>query len=72
MEMDLRSHIRLVRVVLARLPLLLLAGTGLFMVMGVWLRRIERLGVLRVALLFGALAAISPLRRSDMYPGAPP
>ena len=41
------------------MPLLLLAGTVLFSLMGVWLRRIEGLGLLRGGLLFGALAAIS-------------
>jgi hypothetical protein len=59
MEMDLRSLTKFVRAVLARLPLLLLAGTVLFSLMGVWLRRIEGLGFLRVGLLLGALAAIS-------------
>jgi hypothetical protein len=59
MEMDLRSLTKFVRAVLARLPLLLLAGTVLLSLMGVWLRRLEGLGFLRVGLLLGALAAIS-------------
>jgi len=59
MEMDLRSLTKFVRGVLAWLPLLLLAGTVLFSLMGVWLRRIQGLGLLRGGLLFGALAAIS-------------